>query len=343
MEMKSRPVISVVMPAYNAERYIAEAIESVIAQSFTNWELVIVDDCSSDHTLKIAQKYEEQDERIQVLHLHKNTGSAYLPRKKAIETTQADWVVSLDADDYLAHDDLARLYERQIETQADIVLHQLVKVSIDNEVISGFECPSLGFDFGMILSGKAACGLTIGSWTINGNGLFRKVLYQKIWRESKDDNVGMNGDELLTRLLFLQADKVAFCTAKYFYRLNPLSITQKLSIKQFDVLYTNADLKRLISNFFAADSEEVKRMAMQQCKGLISCSLLLYNKNLYIPLDLKIKLKQRVYEEWKNIDWKVVTPQLKYRPFSYLLALNYNLYKAILKCWSYVGSIKQKL
>ena len=114
--MKSRPVISVVMPAYNAERYIAEAIESVIAQSFTNWELVIVDDCSSDHTLKIAQKYEEQDERIQVLHLHKNTGSAYLPRKKAIETTQADWVVSLDADDYLAHDDLARLYERQIET-----------------------------------------------------------------------------------------------------------------------------------------------------------------------------------------------------------------------------------
>ena len=67
--MKNKaPKVSVVLPVYNGERYLRESIESVIGQTFTDWELIIVDDCSTDNTLKIAQQFAESDSRIIVLH-----------------------------------------------------------------------------------------------------------------------------------------------------------------------------------------------------------------------------------------------------------------------------------
>ena len=62
------PKISIILPTYNGQQYIGEAIESIIEQTFQDWELIIVDDCSSDNTLDIIRKYEKQDLRIKVIH-----------------------------------------------------------------------------------------------------------------------------------------------------------------------------------------------------------------------------------------------------------------------------------
>ncbi len=66
------PKVSIVLPSYNGERYIRESIESVINQTFTDWELIIVDDCSSDSTLHIAEEYAGWEERIRVIHNEEN-------------------------------------------------------------------------------------------------------------------------------------------------------------------------------------------------------------------------------------------------------------------------------
>lgn len=68
--MESLPLVSVVTPVYNCEKYLAECIESVLAQTYTNWEYIIVNNCSTDRTLEIAQKYAEKDKRIKI---HNNT------------------------------------------------------------------------------------------------------------------------------------------------------------------------------------------------------------------------------------------------------------------------------
>lgn len=65
-------LVSIIMPAYNAEKYIAEAIESVLKQTYRNWELIIVNDCSIDATEQIVKKYQEQDQRIRLCSLIKN-------------------------------------------------------------------------------------------------------------------------------------------------------------------------------------------------------------------------------------------------------------------------------
>ena len=86
------------MPAYNAEKYIEEAIESVLKQTYRNWELIIVNDCSIDATEQIVKKYQEQDERIKFHSLTENQGVANA-RNTAIQNARGRYLAFLDSDD----------------------------------------------------------------------------------------------------------------------------------------------------------------------------------------------------------------------------------------------------
>lgn len=90
---------SVIMPAYNSEKYIAEAIESVIKQTYKNWELIIVNDASTDRTEKIIKSYQKKDKRIKLISLPKNQGVANA-RNTAIQNAEGRYIAFLDADDY---------------------------------------------------------------------------------------------------------------------------------------------------------------------------------------------------------------------------------------------------
>ena len=89
-------LVSIIMPAYNCGRFIGEAIESVLAQTYTVWELLIVDDCSTDNTAEIITSY--KDERIHYMHNERNSGAA-LSRNKALRAAQGRYIAFLDADD----------------------------------------------------------------------------------------------------------------------------------------------------------------------------------------------------------------------------------------------------
>ena len=91
-------LISVVIPAYNAEKTLGRAIESVLAQTYSNIELIVVEDCSWDNTLKIAASYAKKDSRIRVLQNQANLGVA-MSRNRGIEEAQGDWIAFLDSDD----------------------------------------------------------------------------------------------------------------------------------------------------------------------------------------------------------------------------------------------------
>lgn len=98
--MESAPLVSVLMTAYNREKYIAEAIESVLASTYTNFELIIVDDCSNDHTVEIARSYEAKDSRIKVYVNETNLGD-YPNRNKAAGYATGKYLKYLDSDDII--------------------------------------------------------------------------------------------------------------------------------------------------------------------------------------------------------------------------------------------------
>ena len=89
-------LVSIIMPSWNTERFIAESIQSVINQTYTNWELLIVDDCSTDNTDEIVASF--HDERIKYYHNEKNSGAA-LTRNKAMREAKGEWIAFLDSDD----------------------------------------------------------------------------------------------------------------------------------------------------------------------------------------------------------------------------------------------------
>ncbi len=100
MNASSSPLVSVLMTAYNREKYIGEAIDSVLASGYTHFELIIVDDGSSDSTVAIARSYEAKDERIKVFVNEKNLGD-YVNRNQAAKYASGKYLKYVDSDDLI--------------------------------------------------------------------------------------------------------------------------------------------------------------------------------------------------------------------------------------------------
>ena len=116
----STPVVSIIMAAYNAERTIDAAIQSVLAQSYSYWELLIVNDCSSDNTQVIANRYAKSDPRIRVVNNAKNSGVS-ITRKNALALAKGIWIAVLDSDDIWVPDKLEKQLALANDKNAELV------------------------------------------------------------------------------------------------------------------------------------------------------------------------------------------------------------------------------
>lgn len=112
--------ISIIMAAYNAENTVEEAVHSVQAQTFTNWELLIVNDCSTDNTLEIVDRLAKEDERIRVIMNPRNSGVSFT-RKNGLEHAEGEWIAVLDSDDKWAAEKLEKEIQLQKETGAQLL------------------------------------------------------------------------------------------------------------------------------------------------------------------------------------------------------------------------------
>lgn len=91
-------VISIITPSYNSAQYIGRTIDSILQQTYKNWELLIIDDCSKDNSLEVIQSYANQDSRIKLICLEKNSGAA-VARNTGIEHASGRFIAFLDSDD----------------------------------------------------------------------------------------------------------------------------------------------------------------------------------------------------------------------------------------------------
>lgn len=91
-------LVSIITPVYACEKYISETIESVCAQTYTNWEMILVDDCTQDDSVSIIKQYQTKDSRINYIKLDKNSGAA-VARNKALDMAKGRYIAYLDADD----------------------------------------------------------------------------------------------------------------------------------------------------------------------------------------------------------------------------------------------------
>jgi len=122
--------ISIITPAYNAERFIGEAIESVLAQSYSNWEMIITDDCSSDQTIEIIKSYQQTDERIKLIQLAENSGSA-IARNTSMDHASGSFLAFLDSDDQWLPDKLVKQLDFMLEKDIAFSFTKYVRIEED--------------------------------------------------------------------------------------------------------------------------------------------------------------------------------------------------------------------
>ena len=130
--------ISVIMSVYNGEAYLAEAIDSVLGQSFKDFELIVINDCSNDKTGEILEGYASRDARVKV---HTNEVNLRLPSSlnKAISLAEGKYIARMDADDICISDRLEKQYEF-MEAHPDVALSSCRFMTLKNGVISSGGC-----------------------------------------------------------------------------------------------------------------------------------------------------------------------------------------------------------
>lgn len=306
--MAQTPKISCIMPAYNVEAYIERAIESILSQDFTDWELVVVDDCSADNTVEILERYMRKDNRIRLIRRTDNSGGAFVPRKDAIESAKADIIAPLDADDWFDSDYLRQLLELKESLGANIVYP-----SMYGEIPDGGRrrlVPVEGMEFNKLLKGADIVKQTLDGWKLGANGgLIDKDLYLKCIYSVCDYRY-IFADEYLTRVLLFNADKVVLSTAGYNYYVNATSVTNLVNMNKFDGLRANLNLKEFIYASYPDGSEERILIEIQIYKTVIECvRFLAWNSSAYNS-DQKRIAWNKLRESYQLIKWDVVKPRV---------------------------------
>ena len=123
----NEPLLSVVVPCYNVEKYVEACIRSIMGQSYRNLEIICVDDASPDGSIEILQRLAKEDGRIKIVRHEKNKG-LFHARLTGIAAAKGDYVAFVDSDDYVSCDWFRPLIVRAEETDADITLGNIVEV-----------------------------------------------------------------------------------------------------------------------------------------------------------------------------------------------------------------------
>ncbi len=130
--MLKKPLVSIIMAAYNAEKTIGIAIDSILAQTYTDWELLVVNDCSKDRTAEIVASI--NDPRVRLLQNDKNSGVS-ISRKKGMEAANGEWIAVLDSDDAWIPDKLKKQIKLARETGAELIFTGSVFMDNDGKPI----------------------------------------------------------------------------------------------------------------------------------------------------------------------------------------------------------------
>lgn len=119
-KFENLPKISIIVPVYKAEPYLHRCVDSILAQTFTEWELILVDDGSPDQSGKICDEYAKKDQRVKVI--HKVNGGVSSARQKGLDEARGEYTIHADPDDWAEPNMLEELYNEASKKEADMVM-----------------------------------------------------------------------------------------------------------------------------------------------------------------------------------------------------------------------------
>ncbi len=237
LNQDSQPLVSVIIPVYNVEPYLRICVDSILKQTYSNIEIILVDDGSPDNCPKICDEYSIKDSRVRVI--HKTNGGLYAARQTGIEQIRGEYFSFVDSDDYISPDYIEKLLNCAIENNADIVSCNFFMVNgkLQTEI---YENPGL--------NGKESI-LKLLQGNLDGY-TWLKLIRTEIIKNNiyfKVDKLSMWEDVLFSVELYYYSKKISYISHPlYYYRYNPNSLCNTFSEQKITDFITAITL---IENF----------------------------------------------------------------------------------------------
>jgi glycosyltransferase involved in cell wall biosynthesis len=133
------PEISIIVPVYQAEKWMRRCLDSIVAQSFADWECILVDDGSTDNSGRLCDEYAANDSRFRVI--HQPNGGVAVARQTGLDVARGKYVIHVDPDDWVDADYLKAFYDKAEEVQADMVFSDFIEIE-SNERVNNSQRPS---------------------------------------------------------------------------------------------------------------------------------------------------------------------------------------------------------
>ncbi len=315
-------LFSIIVPIYNVETYLVQCIESILAQTYQNYELILVDDGSPDNCPKICDDYQSQSNKIKVI--HKKNGGLVSARQEGALVAKGDYIICVDSDDWITPNYLAIANEILQKYNPDIICFGYYK-NTENGTEEVIPLKNIGlYDknkirekiFPILFENKYAISFPASIWA----KVFKKELYNK-FQLQVDKQITMGEDAAVVRPYIYNCSSLYISgECVYHYRYNPTSITKgrkpsnwsgpRLIGENFinSINLENQDLK-----------EQLYRVIVHSVFNVAVSQFNRKEKYNIIAQDINRNLKYELYDEaisncyFKSFKGKLALYSLKYR------------------------------
>lgn len=325
-ECEKEEIISVVVPVYNVEKYLPECIDSIISQTYSNIEIILIDDGSTDSSGNICDNYSKKDKRIKVIH-KENTGLSD-SRNLGINLSKGNLITFIDSDDIIDKNMLEVLYKNMKKEKADI---SIIAYSILTK--KGCKCPLLPHIY-MKLNSKDAIDysyrmkyFSVSAW----GKLYKKHLFNNIKYPTKK----ICEDQYTTYKLFYKSNIIVYDSSPlYFYRCRKSSITNSKISDTFDCIISSKEVLDFTTKIYGSPIESVTLNYVLFCLFFFNSSILkntfFTRSNKYttqiIKRNKKLLLKTHIISISKKIQILIF---LYLKPLYVLIYKTFSFFKKI--------------
>lgn len=326
------PTFSVIVPIYNVEKYIYQCIDSILKQTYQDFELILVDDGSPDNCPIICDNYAADNHRVKVL--HKRNGGLVSARKAGANIATGEYIVCVDGDDWIDTEYLSRFAEIANRYTPDVIACGCVRYSEDvmrnntlpyrkgyyarGEIISEI--------FPMLIQNENAQYFAPSVWA----KAYRAQLYIPL-QNRVDDKIKIGEDGACVIPIVYNAQSLyVMAECGYFYRQNPTSMTKEH--KAFDLQGPKMIYQHLLTNINVKEYDFRSQLCMKTTHELFLAVVSQFNRNdkyNVIKSDIKQCLNDPVYRcvisetTFKGIKGRIATWVMKYRFYHVMKLINY--------------------
>lgn len=239
-DLQDIPIISIIVPVYNAEIYLCRCIDSILSQTFTDFELILIDDGSPDYSGAICDQYAEKDNRIRVF--HKKNGGVSSARNYGIDKALGEYIIFLDSDDYWIENNILSLFITKLHTgNLDVVRAEYVYVDEKSNRLF----TSIQWEEHLNLKEQVLSSYEMMKYVINGKFFSWLFIFRKNAIENLrfNENLAFLEDMDFVIKLFSKRLRCGYLPIQFYaYRQREKSITSTPSISNIEDSFTFCDV-----------------------------------------------------------------------------------------------------